>query len=291
MDRAFRILTIYNRLLQHKAVNKKSLTLELDTSPRTIQRDIDDIRNFLYESQSWISNKNEVTYDYKSESYRLEQEDKSENMYYMYDILTALYLTTPKLNHYFYQYLKLLILKHHMDNQNILLKYLDRFEVDENETTTTPTSIVSRALNENKYIQHNESLLMPLSMNYQMFAFHLVYRMNNEIFIDDINKMNLSLSNKQFDVQHKEDTQIYITFEIAKDVWLKVHRYYQIYVIENYDEHYLIVTFKMTKLEAIQLCFLYRSNIRIISPPDLREAVIDELLLLQSTYLKQQIQI
>ncbi|WP_454263680.1 hypothetical protein [Staphylococcus cohnii] len=128
-------------------------------------------------------------------------------------------------------------------------------------------------------------------MNYQMFAFHLVYRMNNEIFIDDINKMNLSLSNKQFDVQHKEDTQIYITFEIAKDVWLKVHHYYQIYVIENYDEHYLIVTFKMTRLEAIQLCFLYRSNIRIISPPDLREAVIDELLLLQSTYLKQQIQI
>ncbi|MFF5908641.1 putative DNA-binding transcriptional regulator YafY [Staphylococcus cohnii] len=47
MDRAFRILTIYNRLLQHKAVNKKSLTLELDTSPRTIQRDIDDIRNFF----------------------------------------------------------------------------------------------------------------------------------------------------------------------------------------------------------------------------------------------------
>ena len=73
-------------------------------------------------------------------------------------------------------------------------------------------------------------------------------------------------------------------------IWLKIHRYYQIHVIENYDERYLIVTFKMTSLEAIQLCFLYRSNIRIISPPDLREKVIDELLLLQSTYLKQQIQ-
>ena len=46
MDRAFRILTIYHRLLQNKSVNKQSLTLELETSPRTIQRDIDDIRNF-----------------------------------------------------------------------------------------------------------------------------------------------------------------------------------------------------------------------------------------------------
>ncbi|MDL0112777.1 hypothetical protein [Mammaliicoccus sciuri] len=46
----------------------------------------------------------------------------------------------------------------------------------------------------------------------------------------------------------------------------------------------------MTKLEAIQLCFMYRSNIRIISPPDLKDQVIDELLTLQSTYLKQHIQ-
>lgn len=129
MGRAFRILTIYNRLLQHKTVNKKSLTLELDTSPRTIHIYIDDIRNFLYESKSWISTKNEITYDYKSESYRPEQ-DKSENIYFIYDILTALYLTLPKLSHYFYQYLKFLILKHHSDNQNILLKYLDHFEIE-----------------------------------------------------------------------------------------------------------------------------------------------------------------
>ena len=121
MDRAFRILTIYNRLLQNKSVNKQSLTLELETSPRTIQRDIDDIRNFLYESKSWISAPKEITYDYKSESYKLEQ-NKSENMHFMYDILTALYLTTPKLSHYFYQYLKLLIIKHHSGHRTALFR-------------------------------------------------------------------------------------------------------------------------------------------------------------------------
>lgn len=252
MDRAFRILTIYNRLLQNKSVNKQSLTLELDTSPRTIQRDIDDIRNFLYESKSWISTPKEITYDYKSESYKLEQ-DKSENMYFMYDILTALYLTTPKLSHYFYQYLKLLIIKHHSDNRTTLLKYLEHFEIDKNQTGISISSLAVQAMNENKYLQYNQKLLLPLSMYYQMHAFHLVYRMNDEIHIDDINQMNLSLS-------------------------------------EKYDAHYLIVTFRMTRVEAIQLCFMYRSNIRIISPPDLKEQVIDELLLLQTTYLKQQIQ-
>jgi len=289
LDRAFRILTIYNRLLQNKAVNKQSLTLELETSPRTIQRDIDDIRNFLYESKSWISTPKEITYDYKSESYKLEQ-DKDENMHFMYDILTALYLTTPKLSHYFYQYLKLLIIKHHSGHRNTLLKYLDRFEIDKNQAGISSSSLAIQAMNENKYLQYNQKLLLPLSMYYQMYAFHLVYRMNDKIYIDDINQMNLSLSEKSVDIHEKSKLQTYITFEIGKDVWSKMHRYYQIHVIEKYDAHYLIVTFKMTKLEAIQLCFMYRSNIRIISPPDLREQVIDELLLLQSTYLKQQVQ-
>ncbi|XVL44788.1 hypothetical protein ABLW00_06195 [Staphylococcus equorum] len=80
---------------------------------------------------------------------------------------------------------------------------------------------------------------------------------------------------KQFDVQHKENTQVYITFEIVKETWLEIHRYYNIHVIENYDEHYLIVTFKMARFEAIQLCFLYRSNIRIITPPDLKDEAIE----------------
>lgn len=92
-------------------------------APRTIQRDIDDIRNFLYESKSWISTTKEITYDYKSESYKLEQ-DKDENMYFMYDILTALYLTTPKLSHYFYQYLKSFIIRHHSGHRTTLLKIL-----------------------------------------------------------------------------------------------------------------------------------------------------------------------
>ncbi|MGW7808386.1 MULTISPECIES: WYL domain-containing protein [Staphylococcus] len=208
----------------------------------------------------------------------------------MYDILTALYLTTPKLSHYFYQYLKLLIIKHHSDNRTTLLKYLEHFEIDKNQTGISISSLAVQAMNENKYLQYNQKLLLPLSMYYQMHAFHLVYRMNDEIHIDDINQMNLSLSEKYVDTQEKSKVQTYITFEISKDVWSKMHRYYQIHVIEKYDAHYLIVTFRMTRVEAIQLCFMYRSNIRIISPPDLKEQVIDELLLLQTTYLKQQIQ-
>ncbi|PTE66938.1 transcriptional regulator [Staphylococcus devriesei] len=290
MDRAFRILTIYNRLLQHKVVNKKSLTLELKSSPRSIQRDIDDIRNFLYEANDWIGTENEITYDYKSESYVLTQnKNEIENVHFMYDILSSLYFTRPMLSRYFYQYLKILILRHHSENQKMLLKYLNNFAIDENHTLDTPGSIVVRALNENKYLQYNKKLLLPLSLYYQKISFHLVYQLNNEIFISDINEMNLTITNKSFD-QHKTDNiHTYVTFEIARDLWLKIHKYYYLHTIDNYEENYLIVTLKITKIEAIQLCFMYRSNVRVISPSNIKDEVIDELLSLQATYLKQHI--
>ncbi|UXR78437.1 HTH domain-containing protein [Staphylococcus sp. IVB6227] len=288
MDRAFRILTIYNRLLHQKKVNKKSLTVEFNTSPRTIQRDIDDIRNFLYENKPWMNIQNEITYDYVSESYKLEQHE-TKNSCFMYNILTSLYLTTPKLNLHFYQYLKSMIINNHSDSQHNLLKLLDKLVIDENAPTITQTSLAVQALNENRYLKYHKQLLLPLSISYLMSSFHLVYQLNSEVYIKDINNLDLAITNKSFETTSKDSSNIYVTFEIAKSIFQNVRRFYHVHVIESYGEEHLIVTFKMTKVEAIQLCFLYRSNIRIISPSDVREKVMDELLTLHSTYLKQQI--
>ncbi|MBO1198286.1 transcriptional regulator [Staphylococcus simiae] len=288
MDRAYRILTIYNRLLQHKEVNKKSLVLELETSARTIQRDIDDIRHFLYETKLLGNVENEIIYDYKSETYRLEQH-KNENINFMYDILTSLYFTTPTISSAFQQYLKLLIAKHHTNTQNKLSKFLNYFDIDENKSNYTPISVVTQALNENKFLQYNKTLLLPLSMFYQFSRVYLVYLRDNDIYMNDINNMKLLLSNKSFSEQDKGKAQQYVTFELTKEVWLEIHKSYDVHLIESYDDYLLIVTFKMTQIEAIQLCFMYRSNIRIISPHDLKTSVIEELLLLQATYLNQSI--
>ena len=101
-------------------------------------------------------------------------------------------------------------------------------------------------MNENQYLQYNQNLLLPLSMYYQMHAFHLVYRMNDEIHIDDINQMNLSLSEKSVDTHEKSKVQTYITFEISKDV-VKNASILSNSCDRKYDAHYLIVTFKMTR--------------------------------------------
>ncbi|UXR71719.1 MULTISPECIES: HTH domain-containing protein [Staphylococcus] len=292
MDRAFRILTIYHRLLQNKKVNKKSLALMLNTSTRTIQRDIDDIRNFLYESEHWLDTQYEVKYDYDLESYTINH-DKNENLYYMYDILTKLYVTMPTISYPFYRYLKELINKHHSNHQNELYQYLDKFIVDSDIPSVSNLAITTQAINTKNYLLKDNENILPITLNYNNYGFYLTYLMEGNLLRTNVGHLNIQTSNKSFkeeDITDDERTQV--TLEMTKDIWKDIHLYYENYIIEKYFKNLIVVTIEdMLPYEAIQLCFNYRSQVRIISPLDLREIVIDELLLLQSTYLKQQIQI
>lgn len=291
MDRAFRILTIYHRLLQNKKVNKKSLALMLNTSTRTIQRDIDDIRNFLYESEHWLDTQYEVKYDYDFESYTINH-DKNENLYYMYDILTKLYVTMPTISYPFYRYLKELINKHHSNHQNELYQYLDKFIVDSDIPSVSNLAITTQAINTKNYLLKDNENILPITLNYKNYGFYLTYLMEGNLLRTNVGHLNIQTSNKSFKEEDITDERTQVTLEMTKDIWKDIHLYYENYIIEKYFKNLIVVTIEdMLPYEAIQLCFNYRSQVRIISPLDLREIVIDELLLLQTTYLKQQIQI
>ncbi|MCS5345674.1 MULTISPECIES: YafY family protein [Staphylococcus] len=290
MDRAFRILTIYHRLLQNKKVNKKSLALLLNTSTRTIQRDIDDIRNFLYESEHWLNTQYEVKYDYDLESYTINH-DKNENLYYMYDILTKLYVTMPTISYPFYRYLKELINKHHSNHQNELYQYLDKFIVDSDIPSVSNLAITTQAINTKNYLLKDNENILPITLNYNNYGFYLTYLMGGNLLRTNVGHLNIQTSNKSFKEEDITDERTQVTLEMTKDIWKDIHLYYENYIIEKYFKNLIVVTIEdMLPYEAIQLCFNYRSQVRIISPLDLREIVIDELLLLQSTYLKQRIQ-
>ncbi|ARH76357.1 MULTISPECIES: helix-turn-helix transcriptional regulator [Staphylococcus] len=290
MDRAFRILTIYHRLLQNKKVNKKSLALLLNTSTRTIQRDIDDIRNFLYESEHWLNTQYEVKYDYDLESYTINH-DKNENLYYMYDILTKLYVTMPTISYPFYRYLKELINKHHSNHQNELYQYLDKFIVDSDIPSVSNLAITTQAINTKNYLLKDNENILPITLNYNNYGFYLTYLMEGNLLRTNVGHLNIQTSNKSFKEEDITDERTQVTLEMTKDIWKDIHLYYENYIIEKYFKNLIVVTIEdMLPYEAIQLCFNYRSQVRIISPLDLREIVIDELLLLQSIYLKQRIQ-
>lgn len=72
-NQAVRVLSIYDKLVRGETVNKISEATRFGVNEKTIQRDIDAIRNFL--SQSIVDGHGvvgEVVYDRRKKGYRLE---------------------------------------------------------------------------------------------------------------------------------------------------------------------------------------------------------------------------
>lgn len=73
MDKVERVLGIYTKLINGAVVNKTQTANEYGVNERSIQRDIDDIRNYLEleaEKEGVINN---VIYDRTAKGYKLEQ--------------------------------------------------------------------------------------------------------------------------------------------------------------------------------------------------------------------------
>ena len=69
-NKGFRLLNIYERLNKGEAVNKKQLALDFNVSPKTIQRDIDDLRIYIAETH-YTESDISIKYDKAGDCYRL----------------------------------------------------------------------------------------------------------------------------------------------------------------------------------------------------------------------------
>ncbi len=67
-----RILSIYTRLLNGEIINKAAEAERYNVNARSIQRDIDNIRNFFYEEGAREGVVNNVLYDRDKNGFRLE---------------------------------------------------------------------------------------------------------------------------------------------------------------------------------------------------------------------------
>lgn len=72
-DKVGRILTIYSKLINGLIINKAEEAVNFGVNERSIQRDIDDIRNYMEQDAFEHVISNEVVYDREKKGYRLGQ--------------------------------------------------------------------------------------------------------------------------------------------------------------------------------------------------------------------------
>jgi len=73
-NKIIRVLDIYTKLIQGEVVNKVEQARNYNVNERSIQRDIEDIRNYMDKQMESTGIINSVVYDRKLNGYKLEQE-------------------------------------------------------------------------------------------------------------------------------------------------------------------------------------------------------------------------
>ncbi len=290
MDRSHRLLTIYTRLLQNKFVNKSELTKEYNTSSRTIQRDIDQIRNYLYETDDWYGHKKNIIYSYKHESYSLENAQSINNHAFFY-ILAVLLTINNKIDDELYQYLKHIISTFHSDYKTQLISLIDKKHIEQDELLFFNLSEIGKALFLKKRIHLKELdiVVSPITLKYEMGSFYLLYQYEEQHRKLNIQQEVFEMTNTTIEPIDPLGQLVSITVEIDKSVWSFIRRKYQISLIEKYTKNKLIVKMEISYDDALNLSFIYRAKVRIISPDNLKNSIITELLKLNETYLRQSI--
>jgi len=71
-----RVLTIYTKLMNGQVVKKADMAQQFGVNVKSIQRDLDNIKNFLGNQTAGEGIPNQLIYDYKLKGYRLEQSNK-----------------------------------------------------------------------------------------------------------------------------------------------------------------------------------------------------------------------
>ena len=76
--KSVRLLSIYKRLCEGKAIHKEVEAARYGTTTRTIQRDIDDIRAFLVEERMMEADTHVVVYDKNKQGYFMREDIRDE---------------------------------------------------------------------------------------------------------------------------------------------------------------------------------------------------------------------
>ncbi|AYU54468.1 helix-turn-helix transcriptional regulator [Staphylococcus debuckii] len=285
MEQSHRILSIYTRLIQQKVVNKDQLVQEWNVSPRTIQRDIDNIRNFLYDTDEWHGYRKEITYNHRSASYTMSSsnEDHTASIYFLIALLQTI---TPVIEHQLSDYLKLLIKTFHSHHEPELLYHLNKLKVGNQVQPCHNLTIANRAINQHqKLYMSGGKEITPLYIRYQGFTFHLVYHYQQQTMITDLGTTDLTFSPEYFTPRHSQNYYQEITFEMHTSLYKSMQYFYEHKIIKPQINGYCIVRFKMCPEDAVNLCFSCCKQIRIIEPADVRHKVFHQLLKLQETYM------
>ncbi len=270
LEKPERLLYIYTRLLNGKTLNKDVLAQQLNVNVRSIQRDISDINNFIYEDQEWHGLDGKVIYDTSIEQHRLKIDRYKFKNNRLLNLIFRMKNFTPMIHEDTYNLIRGLNANSNLAEKLLSNKLLSQFKVHKELNESSLIYKIQLAIENSheiliKYENHTTTSVTPLYTRYFSNKYWFTYLQNNEILTLDLSSiMDIEQLNTVIDDSKFKDVQ-YVVMTVTDQIWPEIKR--QFIILDTQKTKYgNKVKLLISKQETMQLAYEYPVDITLLYP-------------------------
>ena len=285
MDKATRVLTLLTRLLNDDVVNTFEFSRIAGVSSKSIQRDINDLNNFFYESDYWNNKHTKVVYSRNLDGYQLSNGSYSKNSLALLSLLITIKSLTPILHDNVYNLFLDEISKNRLEDKFVLKSVLNHFNIRPDILPGEHLMTLQKSIAKKLMVRitlDKKIVIKPLSLIYMHYDYWFTYEYQNNIYtikVRDI--LDIRLLESKFDETKNNKP---FKFEIDKSIWKQFEQQYSIQKILKNEGNKIITEVSCTDLDAYYIAYQLAPLARMLAPKSYINSFIDRLETIKGLY-------
>lgn len=270
MEKPERLLYIYTRFLNGKALNKEELAQQLNVNVRSIQRDISDINNFLYEDQEWHGLEGQIVYDNTIEKHRLKIDRYKFKNNRLLNLIFRMKNFTPIIHEDTYNLIRGLNANSNLAEKLLSNKMLSQFNIHRELSESTLIFRIQLAIENNHKISiqlQNTHItnIIPIYTRYFSDKYWFTYLANGIVYTLDLSAVTeVEQLNDVYDQSIFEDINS-VTMLIQDHIWPKIKRQFIIVNTKAVDNG-RIADIIISKEECMHIAYEHPTQITLLKP-------------------------
>jgi len=285
LDKATRVLTLLTRLLNDDVVNTFEFSRIAGVSSKSIQRDINDLNNFFYESDYWNNKHTKVVYSRNLDGYQLSNGSYSKNSLSLLSLLITIKSLTPILHNNVYNLFLDEISKNRLEDKFVLKSVLNHFNIRPDILPGEHLMTLQKSIAKKLMVRitlDKKIVIKPLSLMYMHYDYWFTYEYQNNIYtikVRDI--LDIQLLESKFDETKNNKP---FKFEIDKSIWKQFEQQYSIQKILKNEGNKIITEVSCTDLDAYYIAYQLAPLARMLAPKSYINSFINRLETIKGLY-------
>lgn len=285
VDKTHRVLTLMTRLINGEVIKTDQFSDENRISHKTVQRDMNNLNYFFYESMYWSHKETKVVFDRKKGGYTLINNSYSNDSLSLLSLLIKIKSLTPLLHYSVYSLFHNQIKQTKIEDQYTLMRLLNHFNIRKDILPGVTLMNLQKSIVKKLKVRielQSKIVITPLSLMYMHYDYWLTYEYQNTIYtikVRDIKGMKL-LDTTFENVQSTE----LVTFDIDLSIWEQFKSQFSIVEVLKKEQNHIRVLVACTELDTYYIAYQLAPLAQVIQPQKYIDRFVERLEQIKAVY-------